>query len=47
MKTLAFLISNLSNSGGTQRMLSLLCNELIDDFEITILVHKDGESFFR
>jgi len=44
---LTFLIGNLSNSGGTQRMLTLLCNELIDDFEITILVHKDGESFFR
>ena len=43
---ITFLIGNLSNSGGTQRMLTLLCNELIDNFEITILVHKDGESFF-
>jgi len=43
---LTFLIGNLSNSGGTQRMLTLLCNELIDDFEITILIHKDGKSFF-
>lgn len=43
---LTFLIGNLSNSGGTQRMLCLLCNLLIDHFDITILVHKNGDSFF-
>lgn len=44
--TITFLIGNLSNSGGTQRMLTLLCNELIDNFEITVLLNKEGESFF-
>ena len=46
-KELAFLIHNLSNSGGTQRMLSLLCNLLIDQFNITIFVHEAGASFYQ
>lgn len=41
-----FYIGTLSASGGTQRMLCLLCNLLIDYFDITILVHKSGDSFF-
>lgn len=44
--SITFLIGNLSNSGGTQRMLILLCNELIKLYSITILVHKSGTSFF-
>ncbi len=43
---LTFLIGNLSNSGGTQRMLTLLCNALIEKYEISILVHEGGVSFF-
>lgn len=43
---IAFLIHNLSNSGGTQRMLCTLCNLLVNQFNITILVHQDGESFY-
>lgn len=45
--TISFLISNLSNSGGTQRMLTLLCNELINQYNITIFVHQKGASFFE
>ena len=44
---LAFLIHNLSNSGGTQRMLCILSNLLIDQFNITIFVHKAGASFYQ
>lgn len=43
---IAFLIHNLSNSGGTQRMLCTLCNLLVNQFNITILVHQDDESFY-
>lgn len=43
---IAFLIANLSNSGGTQRILTHLCNLLIDEFNIIILVNEDGNSFF-
>lgn len=46
MKTLAFLISNLSNSGGTQRMLSLLCNELVGDYKIVVITSEIGDSIF-
>lgn len=45
--SISFLISNLSNSGGTQRMLTVLCNELIEFYTITIFVHQDGASFFE
>lgn len=44
---IAFLIHNLSNSGGTQRMLCTLCNLLIDQFSIIILVNEGGESFYN
>lgn len=47
MKTIVFLIGNLTNSGGTQRMLTLLCNMLIDEYKVIILVHQPGESFFE
>lgn len=43
---LNFLISNLSNSGGTQRMLNLLCNELIHQCSIVVFVHQSEKSFF-
>lgn len=43
---ISFLVSNLKNAGGTQRMLCCLCNLLVNDFIIIIIVHKDGESFF-
>ncbi|MHA3893192.1 glycosyltransferase [Acinetobacter sp. GXMZU3951] len=46
-KELAFLINNLSNSGGTQRILCILCNLLIDRYGITILVNKSGQSFYK
>ena len=46
MKTLAFLISNLSNSGGTQRMLSLLCNELVGDYKIVVITSEISDSIF-
>lgn len=46
-KELAFLIHNLSNSGGTQRMLCILSNLLIDQFNITIFVHEAGASFYH
>ena len=47
MKTISFLIGNLSNSGGTQRMLTLLCNELIEKFTIIVFIHQEGCSFFE
>ena len=43
---ISFLISNLKNSGGTQRMLCCLCNLLVSDFNIVIIVNEEGESFF-
>lgn len=45
--SITFLISDLKSSGGTQRMLCLLCNILIEEFEINILVSRKGESFFN
>lgn len=44
---IAFLIHNLSNSGGTQRMLCILCSLLIDQINITILVNQGGKSFYN
>ncbi|MEG1591927.1 glycosyltransferase [Chryseobacterium sp.] len=44
---ITFLISNLSNSGGTQRILTLLCNEMVKVFPITILIHNTGKPFFH
>lgn len=44
---IAFLIHNLSNSGGTQRMLCTLCNLLVDKFSIIILVNQGGKSFYN
>lgn len=44
---LAFLIHNLSNSGGTQRMLCILSNLLVDQFNITIFVNEAGASFYQ
>lgn len=46
MTTITFLIGNLSNSGGTQRMLSLLCNELVKFYYVQVFVHSDGAPFF-
>ena len=46
MINIVFLISNIENSGGTQRMLSLLCNKLAHNFNVWILINKDGEPFY-
>ncbi len=46
MKTLVFQISNLTNSGGTQRMLTLLCNSLVDDYKITVMTNMLEEQTF-
>lgn len=43
---ICFLISDLEKSGGTQRMLCCLCNLLADHFNIIIMVHSKGSSFF-
>lgn len=43
---ICFLISDLESSGGTQRMLCCLCNLLVDHFNIIIMVHSEGDSFF-
>lgn len=43
---IAFLISSLSLSGGTQRILSCLCNLLIYNYNIYIIVNDDHEPFF-
>lgn len=43
---LTFHIANLSNSGGTQRILSLLCNCLIEYYSISIIINRSGSSFF-
>lgn len=45
-KNISFLISDLKNSGGTQRMLCCLSNLLIDEFDITILISVKGDPFF-
>ncbi|WP_289047630.1 glycosyltransferase [uncultured Psychrobacter sp.] len=45
-KNISFLISDLKNSGGTQRMLCCLSNLLIDQFDITIFISDEGDSFF-
>ncbi len=46
MKSITLLISNLYSSGGTQRMVSLLCNALIEEYEINILVNNIIEKPF-
>ncbi|TCB80445.1 glycosyltransferase [Acinetobacter sp. ANC 4173] len=46
-RNLAFLINNLSNSGGTQRILCILCNLSVDKYNITILVNESGKSFYK
>lgn len=43
---ICFLISDMESSGGTQRMLCCLCNLLVDHFNIIIMVHFEGDSFF-
>lgn len=43
---IAFLIANLSNSGGTQRILTHLCNLLIDEFNMIVMVNEEGKPFF-
>ena len=43
---IAFMIAGLGRSGGTQRILCCLCNLLIDEFNITIMVNDDESSFF-
>ncbi|MHA3083450.1 glycosyltransferase [Acinetobacter sp. ANC 5383] len=45
-KMICFLIANLSNSGGTQRILTCLCNLLIEDYNIIIMVNQSEDSFF-
>lgn len=45
-KNIAFLIANLSNSGGTQRILTHLCNLLIDEFNMIVMVNEEGKPFF-
>lgn len=44
---IVFLIATLKNSGGTQRILSCLCNLLIDEFNITIMVNDNETPFFN
>lgn len=44
---IAFLIANLENSGGTQRILCFLCNLLVENFKISIIVHHGEKTFFN
>ncbi|MEQ1150324.1 glycosyltransferase family 4 protein [Acinetobacter johnsonii] len=48
MKKVCFLIGNLSNSGGTERVTSLIANELVKqrDYDISILSLVDGKKPF-
>lgn len=46
MEKIAFLINSLGNSGGTQRVLTNLVNELCENYDITIITSQDAEPFF-
>ena len=47
MKNICFLIGNLNNSGGTERVTSLIANELVKrDYSISILSLVDGSNPF-
>ena len=43
---LAFVISSL-NPGGAERVLSILANELIEDYNITIITLYKSEPFYK
>lgn len=45
-KNICFSISDLEKSGGTQRILTFLCNLLVDKYNIFILVNSCGTVFF-
>jgi len=45
--SISFLIASLSGSGGTQRVLSFLANNLVNHYEVFILVNQPGESFYK
>jgi glycosyltransferase involved in cell wall biosynthesis len=47
LKSISFLIASLSGSGGTQRMLTLLVNKLVNDFNISIFVNQPGKPFYK
>lgn len=46
-QNICFFISDLEKSGGTQRILSILCNLLINHYDIYIIVNYAGEPFFN
>lgn len=47
MKSICFLVGNLNNSGGTERVTSLIANELVKEgFLVSILNLEDGSSPF-
>ncbi|WP_105245008.1 glycosyltransferase [Psychrobacter sp. Marseille-P5312] len=45
-QNVCFLISDLEKSGGTQRILTLLCNLLADHYNVYIIITHEGEPFF-
>jgi glycosyltransferase involved in cell wall biosynthesis len=47
MKSVAFYISTVSASGGTQRLLALLGNLLIKNHQVVVFVNKKGEAFYQ
>ena len=47
MKKICFLIGNLNNSGGTERVTSIIANELCKkDYDVSILSLVDGSNAF-
>ena len=46
MKKICFLIGNLNNSGGTERVTSIIANELSKQYEVAILSLADGRQPF-
>ena len=47
MKRICFLVGNLNNSGGTERVTSLIANELVKEgFQVSILNLEDGSRPF-
>lgn len=46
-KVISFYINTLAASGGTQRMLSVLANILIESNEVVIFVSNDSPSFYK
>ncbi|AZG35359.1 glycosyltransferase family 4 protein [Shewanella psychromarinicola] len=46
MKKIILYISSMKPAGGIERVVSTLANELCNDYEITLLVKDNGESFY-